>query len=437
MPSTSNPQHVGPLRVETLANGGPGIARHCGRVIFIPGTVPGDLVVGRLVREKKRYAEAELVEILEPSAQRVVPPCPVADECGGCQWQQMPYAAQLSWKERLFRESLIRQCQLSADVFLPIQPSPRQWGYRSRVQIKCHQAGDQFVCGFYRPKSRFVVAIETCPVIAPELNDLLVEMRAALTPTEFANQVPQLDLAIGDDGRRRAVVHYLGQNGRALCALLDPLARRLETALLIQQGRKDSLRSISGDPDLAIRVDQPPLDLRYGAGGFAQINLAQNRLLVDAALEAAQLTGAERVLDLYCGMGNFSLPLARRAHRVIGVEDFAPSIAMARRNAASNRLANVEFHVCAAEDALRRFGGDPGFDLVLLDPPRSGAYALAKQLCATPVRRVVYISCDPQTLARDLQPMLHGGYRLVSSQAFDMFPHTHHVESLTVLEYSS
>lgn len=426
---------IGPLRIESLANGGAGIARDAGRVIFVPRTVPGDLVLGRLTREKQRYAEAELIEIQQPSAQRCAPSCPVAAECGGCQWQQLPYAEQLRWKERLFSETLQRQCRIDPACLLPIVPSPQQWGYRSRVQIKCYKTPQGFVCGFFRPKSRYVVAVDRCPVIAPELNALLAELRAAVAPSPFAAEVPQFDLAIGDDGRRRAVVHYLGRDVEALIALLTPLATRLDVALLIQRGRKGSLTSVAGDEELTITVAQPEITLNYGAGGFAQIHLPQNRQLVAAVLAAAKLTGTERVLDLYCGMGNFSLPLARGAAQVFGVEDYAPSIEMADKNADRNGIENVEFHACSAENGLQRFGSSAPFDLLVLDPPRSGAYEVAKQLTGDPVKRIVYVSCDPQTLARDLQPLLHAGYRLESGQAFDMFPHTFHVESLTVLEF--
>ncbi len=428
-------QLIGPLKIEALANGGAGIGRDHGRVIFVPRTVPGDLVRCRLVKEKKRYAEAELVEVLQPAQERCQPPCPVADQCGGCQWQQLPYLEQLRWKERLFHETLQRQCQVDSSALLPIVPSPETWGYRSRVQIKCFKASERFVCGFFRPKSRYVVDVESCPVMAPELNELLATLRGAIAPSRFADRIPQIDLALGDDGRRRAVIHYLGSDGKGLSALLMSMVQSEDVALLLQTGRKDSLLSVAGDPQLTISVDSPEILLKYHAGGFAQINLEQNRRLVSAVLRAADLSGGERVMDLYCGMGNFTLPLARRAAAVCGVEDYAPSIAAARHNATANQLANVEFHASPAEGALERFGTAAPFDLLLIDPPRSGAFGVAKELVRRPVKKILYVSCDPQTLARDLTLLVNNGYRLVSSQPFDMFPHTYHVESLSLLEF--
>lgn len=423
----------GPLTIETLAYGGNGIAREQGRVVFVAGAFPGDVVLCRLTKEKKNYAEAEVVELLQPSPLRRTPPCPVAGKCGGCQWQQLPYAEQLKWKQQLFVDTLGRQVGVDATVVQPIAPAPEEFGYRSRVQVKCFHSSDGFITGFFQPKSRFVVAIEQCPLMAPHLNRVLGCLRESIAVSSYASQVPQIDLASGSDNRSCVVVHYLGADKAGLTALLLPLAKKNSFELAIQSGRKHSLQMVCGGGDLRIAVDDPEIQLKYAAGGFAQINLEQNRNLVRSVLAAADLTGDEQVLDLYCGMGNFTLPLARRAGFVVGVEDYAPSIKMARNNATSNRIANVEFHAMPAEQALQRFGHR--FDLLVLDPPRAGAYAVVKQLRQQPIAKIIYVSCDPQTLARDLKTLTSFGYRVVTSRVFDMFPQTYHMESLTLLEY--
>jgi len=426
---------IGPLRIESLANGGAGIARHEGRVIFVPGTSPGDLVQCRLVDEKKRYAEAIVESLLEASATRRVPPCPVASECGGCQWQHLPYSEQLHWKERLFHDTLIRQAGIQQEFLLPIVPAPQEWAYRSRVQMKCHRSRQEFVTGFFRPKSHYVVPMTSCPVIPPELNQLLNVLKTILSGSKFTGEIPQIDLALGDDGKQRAVVHYLGKRKEELITLLGANKTATQADLFLQRGRSESLTSIVGDGLLSVTVDTPPLTLNYTPGGFAQINLTQNRTLIQAVLAAAKLTGSERVLDLYCGMGNFSLPLSRYSRTVIGVENFSASIAQAKLNALANGIENAQFYARPAEGALEYFSARGSVDLLLLDPPRSGAYGLMKELLCHPVRRVIYVSCDPQTLARDLKPLLNGGYRLGMSQPIDMFPQTYHCESLTILEY--
>ena len=187
---------------------------------------------------------------------------------------------------------------------------------------------------------------------------------------------------------------------------------------------------------LQLSVDQPELKLNYAAGSFAQINLEQNCTLINMVLNLAELTGHEQVLDLYCGMGNFSLPLARRARQVVGIEESAVSIEMARENGRLNQIDNVEFYNQSAEGALSHFTQQINVDLLLLDPPRNGAIAVMKELLETPVNRVIYVSCDPQTLARDLKLLVNGRYEVVSSQPLDMFPQTHHCESATLLQFS-
>lgn len=423
------------LVIETLTHGGNGLGRLDGKAVFVPGTAPGDRIRCRIVKQHKRHAEGVIETLLEPSPQRRSAPCPVAGECGGCQWQHLHYSAQLAAKESIFHALLQRQGDVPAEALRPLVAAPSEWHYRSRVQFKCRQTEQGFVIGFYRPASHYVVGIEQCPILDPRLNLALSQFRSWLAEGPNPHQIPQVDMAVGDGGQVRVVLHFIGDESSVLADYLRPRAEAAGYALFLQTGRKSSLLQILGPVDLTIQVDQPPLLLSYGPGGFAQVNLEQNRALVKAALLAAELAGGERVLDLYCGMGNFSLPLARRVREVIGVEDYAPSIASAIQNAETNGLGHARFLAQPAEGALLALGADSPFDLVLLDPPRSGAYAVMRELLQARPKRVIYISCDPATLARDLVPLLHGGYRAISCQPFDLFPQSYHVESLTLLEW--
>ncbi len=381
------------LRIESLAFGGSGVGRLGGKVVFVPLTAPGDLVRFRPLREKKHFTEGEVQELVQPSPLRRVPPCPVFGRCGGCQWQHLPYAEQARWKERIFAETLQRQAEVPAAAVLPIVPAPEEWHYRSRVQFKCRLTEQGLVIGFYRRGSHFVIDVEQCPITDRRLNQTLGVLRRLLARAAVAARIPQIDLAVGDDGRQRAIIHYLGSAAEELIEPLRPLSEECPSlALFVQMGRKESLRQLSGDAaDLRIRVGDPPLELAYGPGGFAQINLEQNRALVRQVVEAARLTGKERILDLFCGMGNFSLPLARGAREVLGVEDYAPAIAKARENARRYRLDNAFFEARPAEEALADLRGE-AFDLVLLDPPRTGAYPVAKGLAELGPRRILYVS---------------------------------------------
>lgn len=426
---------LSPLTVETLVNGGAGLARHEGRVVFIPHTAVGDVVSCTVTKDKKKFLEAKLCETIQPSLARRQPICPVAGVCGGCQWQHLPYTEQLYWKEKLFRDSLVHQCGIAPDRILPILPASNEWSYRSRVQIKCRNTSAGFVTGFYRPKSHQIVSIQECPVVAPELNILLNQLRAAINYTAFADHISQIDLSVDDCSCRSAVIHYSGTDEVAFSEMLDK--ENLSVSLMIKGATEIKLLNVSGSQLMQIVVDNPPMLLRYAVGSFAQINLEQNRAMVDKVLKLAELDGSEKVLDLFCGMGNFSLPLARRTKQVVGVEDSAVSVKMARLNRHQNEIENIKFYHQSAEGALDCITNDDRPDLLLLDPPRSGAFATMKKLVDKPAKKVVYISCDPQTLARDLKLLVTNGYELISSTPIDMFPQTHHCESMTLLRHYS
>lgn len=423
------------LHIDALAYGGSGVGRHNGKAVFVPFTAPGDRIHCRVVREKKRFAEAEMLELIEPSPARRTPPCPVFGTCGGCQWQHLPYAFQNRWKEKIFADTLRRHGGAQGDFLRPLVCSDREWNYRSRVQFKCRQTENGFVMGFYRRGSHFVVDVDDCPITAVLLNEALRLFRRWLPESPCPERIPQVDMAVDDENKIRIVVHVLGSGCDDLRDFLAPLAKNAGFALFFQTGRKDTIAAVAGGGDLHIHpVQGEPLRLAYGPGGFAQVHLGQNRRLVEEVIAAAELRGDERVLDLFCGMGNFSLPLAQKARELFGVENYEPAIDKARENARTNGLVNATFHARPAEGAARELGGREGFHLVLLDPPRTGAYEVVRDLLSVRPAKILYVSCDPATLARDLKPLLHGGYRLTSSTPFDLFPQTYHTESLSVLK---
>jgi 23S rRNA (uracil1939-C5)-methyltransferase len=422
------------LRIDSLAYGGNGVGRHEGKAIFVPYSAPDDLLRCRVVREKKRYAEAEIIEVVEPSSLRRRPLCPVFGRCGGCQWQHLPYREQGVWKERIFRDTLVRHGALSAEKILPLASAPDEWNYRSRVQFKCRHTDSGFVMGFYRRGSHFIVDVEHCLIAAGAINEALTLFRAWLSVSPCPERVSQVDLAVDDEGRVRAVVHVLDERRNILADYLRPRVAEVGYALFFMTGHKESLRHVFGEEDLHIHpLADSGLRLAYGPGGFAQVNLEQNRQLVAKIRGAIEGDRPRRILDLYCGMGNFSLPLAGIADEVVGVEDYAPSIDKARENAAATMTSNVHFHARPAEGAYAALAGNLGLDLVVLDPPRTGCYQVVRELAALHPEKILYVSCDPPTLARDLGPLLHGGYQVQWAQPIDLFPQTHHTESVTIL----
>lgn len=426
-------QFIADLKIESLAYGGNGLGYHDGKVVFVPQTSPGDRVSCRVVKSKKRFAEARIEKVLEPSAERCSPACPVFGLCGGCQWQHLPYKTQHRWKEQIFSDLLQRQAGVDGTNIRSLVAAPEPWHYRSRAQLKLQVKGQQLAMGFYRRGSHAVIDHQQCPILDPRLNRAATVFRRVLSGFCHSRHMPQLDLGIGDDGQVRAVLHYYGSELGSVAEYLRSGISGSGIALCLQGDRKARPLLVCGDEDLAIHVGDPPLTLAYGPGGFAQVNLEQNRVLVQTVTAAVQESGAMRVLDLYCGMGNLSLPVARQVDEVVGVEDFAPAIVKARANATRNDINNASFHNLSAVGAIGQLTRDAGFDLVMLDPPRSGAFDVMADLRVLQPQHILYVSCEPPTLVRDLKPLLTDGYVVEWSRAFDFFPQTHHIESVTLL----
>lgn len=420
------------LEITSMVHGGRGLGHCDGKAVFVPLTMPGDLVNCRVVKSKKRYSEADLTEVIRPSSLRRQPPCPFFGTCGGCQWQHLPYSEQLRWKEQIFSDLMTRNHLVLDDRIKPIVQAQDEWNYRNRVQLKCRLTTKGLAIGFYRHGSHSVVDIDRCCLVDPQIQSVLALLRSELTQMPRPDSLVQIDIACGDDGQVRTVIHVLPRGRRQLRPWLQELAGRHRLNVFMQSG--ENLETVYGERDLTVKIDQPELELRYGPGGFVQVNSAQNRRMVQEMLALLQLDGTEKVLDLFCGMGNFSLPVARRAGQVIGVEEYAPSIASARVNAAINNISNVEFCADDASTLIARYQDAEDLDLVVLDPPRSGHYQASADLLKAKPRRILYVSCDPATLARDLSILVNNDYEVLSSQPFDLFPQTWHIESMTLLE---
>ncbi len=393
------------LEITSLVHGGRGIGRHEGKAVFVPLVAPGDLIDCRVVKSRRRFAEAELSELIVSSPLRREPPCPFFGTCGGCQWQHLPYSEQLRWKEQNFVDLMVRSKMVQADRIKPIMAAPDEWHYRNRIQLKTHFTDGELAVGFYQHGSHRVVDIDHCRLVAPPIQESLNLLREALHDAPGAESVEQIDLACGDDGQVRILLFAQPKNYASLHRWLHSFACRYQLNACIRTARQGPVEVVYGAGELTVSIDQPALDLRYGPGGFVQVNSSQNRAMVSNMLDLLDLDGNENVLDLFCGMGNFSLPLARKAKHVVGVEDHAPSIEMARLNAQANMLENVEFVAADASAALARFKGQE-VDLVILDPPRAGNYQAVTQILQVSPKRVLYVSCDPATLVRDLVPLV-------------------------------
>ncbi|MDW8326330.1 MAG: 23S rRNA (uracil(1939)-C(5))-methyltransferase RlmD [Anaerolineales bacterium] len=409
------------LLITSLSHAGEGLARHEGRVVFVPFALPGERVRVELIEEKKTFARARLLEVLTPSPDRVAPRCPhhfsisnpqsLTSTCGGCQLQHLAYSAQLHFKQEQVIEQLTRiggwpEAQARALV-RPTFPSPQPFGYRNQMQFALTPDGRP---GLHAASSNAIVPIRECHIAAPVLMELFA--RLAIEP---ATEIEQVTLRAGADDALVIFEAAVGAPELEIDLPVSVALLRPDGASLALAGRDYLVETVKGR------------DFRISAGSFFQVNTALTERLVDEVLNALELRGGETVLDVYSGVGLFSAFIAPLAARVIGIESFEPAVDDAAVNL--NEFENVEIYNAPAEDVLPTLTAR--VDAAVLDPPRAGcAPAVLDALLALVPKRVVYVSCDPATLARDAKRLSAGGYRLDFVRPLDMFPQTHHVESV-------
>ncbi|MBI3245772.1 MAG: 23S rRNA (uracil(1939)-C(5))-methyltransferase RlmD [Deltaproteobacteria bacterium] len=423
------------MTIDRLSYGPAGVGRLDGKAIFVPETAPGDVVEVRIEEEKKGYARGRVTALLTASPFRREPPCPYVQRCGGCPWQHLTYEEQLRSKETLVQEQLRRIGGLAEVPLLPILPSPREWRYRQRIRLHVEQ---NTRLGFSPSRSHAVVEIQDCLIawegVAAHLQ-LAREWVAALrTP------VAQLELAVNEgavkDGgeQEEPNVVILGEargplhsTDEAACERF--LAAHLQCVGLMLSGRE--WQRTWGDTSLTFSSEESVLTARDGA--FTQVNPAANRVLTASLLQLCAVHDRQRVIELYCGAGNFSVALARRARGLIGIEQNSAAIAAARANAQRAGLPNARFvHDSALAGVQQLLKSCVQCDVIVLDPPRTGAAEVIDVLPQLGASMIAYVSCDPATLARDLRRLQHHGYRLQAVQPIDMFPQTYHVETIAV-----
>ncbi len=409
-----------------------------GKTVFVAGALPGERITFRRRSFHKSHDEAELVEVLEASPQRVTPRCAHFGVCGGCALQHLDPAAQIAAKQKELEQNLLRIGNVTPETWLPPLLGPH-WNYRRRARLSSRyvtKKGRSLV-GFREKQGKYVADVARCEVLAEPVGSLISTLAELLTSMERRESIPQIEVSLSD-GERVLVMRVLDPLGPADLDRLRAFERAHGLRILLQTGGLSTVAPLTPGPvDLHYRLDEFGLKLDFGPTDFVQVNGAINAVMVARAIELLEVGPADRVLDLYCGLGNFTLPLARRAAAVVGVEGEAGLIERARANARSNGIANAEFHVGdlsqAPDKTIPWMRG--GYDKVLLDPPRVGAREVLSAVAHIRPRRVVYISCHTGSLARDLGVLIHElGFRLTAAGVLDMFPHTTHVESMAVLD---
>ncbi len=445
------------LDVESLDLEANGVARNEGKVVFVRGALPGERVSAELVRRKPKFDVAQTVAVLRESSARVQPRCPHFGVCGGCSMQHVDAGAQMAIKQRALEDQLWHLGKVRPQTWLASIAGPA-WRYRHRARLSVRDVPKKggVLVGFHERASSYVADMRECHVLPVRVSDLLLPLRALVESLSIRRRVPQIEVAVGEGAERQARTDCVA----LVLRVLDPPAaddlerlrgfaatHRIEWWLQPKgpdsielfcddEGRlaRDGARSALGYslPEFGVRMPFRPTD-------FTQVNARMNEVLVRRALQWLDPQPGERIADLFCGLGNFSLPIAARGARVSGIEGNRALVERAAHNAALNGLAQrSEFRAAdlfaVDDDEWRALGP---FDRVLVDPPREGALEVAKALAADAARprRIVYVSCNPATLARDAAILVHqGGFVLRAAGALNMFPQTSHVESMAVFD---
>lgn len=432
------------VAVDRISHEGRGIAcQQEGKTVFIEGALPGEQVQASIVKGHRQFDEAIVCEVLQASPERVEPPCAYASLCGGCSLQHWQADAQILFKQSVLAEQFAHFGGITPASWLPPLRGPTT-GYRRRARlgVRWVQKRQLLLVGFREKRTHFLADIQSCAVLVPALGQRIASLKALITELQAREQIPQIEVAEGDDAVALVFRHL-----QPLCeADIDALRRYGEQESLqiwLQPAGPDSVHRLwpectpgsSAAQRLHYALPEFGVELAFHPMDFTQVNGAINRQMVRLALELLDVQPQHRVLDLFCGLGNFTLPLATLAREVIAVEGVAAMVVRGEENARHNHRDNARFF---ATDLATDFSGEVwakgGFDRILLDPPRSGALEVVQNIARFAAGRIVYVSCNPATLARDAGELMARGYRLVSAGVMDMFPHTTHVESIAVFE---
>lgn len=420
-----------------LSHEGKGVAHIEGKAVFVSGALAGERVRLRHTSRRRHYDEAVVEEILRASPDRVEPRCAHFGVCAGCVLQHLRPAAQIAAKQRELLETLERIGKVRPQTVLP-PLCDVSWGYRrkARLSVKYVDKKGRVLVGFRETNGRYVADIKHCDVLHPAVGERIADIAALIEALEARRDIAQIEVAAGDD-LVALVFRHLHPLSATDRERLMAFARAHQLAIYLQPGGIDSVAPLwPPDANLSFRLPDYNVTLDFKPLDFVQVNGGMNRKMIDHALALLAPTPSDKVLDLFCGLGNFTLPLARRAGQVTGVEGEAGLVRRAGENALRNGIGNAQFFAAdLAADQRDAPWARADYDRMLLDPPRSGAEAVLDYLPRKSVRRVVYVSCHPGSLARDAGTLVNRhGFVLRSAGAMDMFPHTAHVESIALFE---
>lgn len=439
------PQGAIQCEVIGFSHEGRGIAKLEGKTQFIEGALPGEIVTAKYIEQRSKFDELNVAEVLKDSPERVTPPCAHAERCGGCSLQHMATDAQITFKQGVLKEQFKHFGDIEPEAWQVPMTGPTS-GYRGKARLGVRYVAkrDEVLVGFREKRNSFLADIEQCEVLDPRIGHKLMALRALVRSLSIYETLPQFEVAMGDEGIALVVRHMKPLTDEDSTRLID-FAKQNEVDMYLQPKGADSVHKIwpeGGEDRLSYRLPLAEnkagkafVELAFHPMDFTQVNAEINRKMVAQAIEWLDLQEDERVLDLFCGLGNFTIPMASFANQVVGVEGSEAMVLRGQENAKRNDLDNLEFYAANLQaDFTKESWAHEGFDKILIDPPRSGALDVVNYLPAFGAKRIVYVSCNPATLARDAGVLIEHGYRLKKAGVMDMFPHTSHVESIALFE---
>ena len=426
------------FEIQSLSHEGRGIAELDGKTVFIQGALAGEHVSAKLTKSTSRFAEANTVEVFRASPDRVEPPCPHAEICGGCSLQHLDAGKQVELKQNALQEQYKHFGGIdSVPMRKPMLGPTLGYRKKARLAAKYVHKKESVLVGFREKGNSFVADISHCPVLDPRVGLLITPLRELIAGLSIRSAIPQIEVAMGED-EVVLIFRVLETPTAEDIAQLDDFGEAQGMQIYTQSGGPKTVAAINAKHHIdRLYYHLPAHDCKLGflPLDFTQVNAHINEQMVDLALQLLDLKPEDRVLDLFCGLGNFTLPLARKCKQVVGVEGSEAMVDRGTENALLNGISNAEFFAADLnKDILSQPWFEGQFDKVLIDPPRSGAQAIIGPIAELGAQRIVYVSCNPATLARDAGELVKKGYRLIETGVMDMFPNTGHVESIALFE---
>ena len=417
------------LNISHLDHIGAGVAHHNGKVVFVAGALPDEVVELQLIEQKKKYAKGKLLKVITPSEQRVKPECPHYRQCGGCDFQHLNISSQRKHKIQSLSELFTKLTKVQPKDISVISGEEKHYRRRAKLATYFDNKNKTLTVGFRQQNSHNIEPIKTCMVLEPFLSDLIEPLSVMLNQLNGVRTLGHVELIAGENAQFVVI--------RTPKTLTESDKEKLKSfaeshGIVLQLQHDSHFEKLSGVEKQPSYKVAEQIKLAFNPGSFVQVNSDVNQKMITQAMEWLALNEDERVLDLFCGMGNFSLPIAKYCKQVIGVEGIASAVEQAKLNALASDISNADFYECDLSEDITKETWFGKIDKLLLDPARAGAFESLQNVKKMNPNRIVYVSCDPASLSRDSKLLIDSGYQLQKLSMIDMFPQTHHIEAMAL-----